>query len=189
MMNPKLRRNPSFSILEHVLAFPRFTDIEVLRSLAFFSHLTITSQHHTYRQAYTLTLSSSLQDIHPTPSTRSMTGTTVTIKDLFANYPVRKLLSQSRKQSEMNGLHKISIGVALSTPLAFTLRSNTGEKFIKIDRTDAKDWEKGVLEKGLSCRVLRCLTFDNRDQGVRVILRIYTVDTSKNHTFICTTPS
>jgi DNA mismatch repair ATPase MutL len=189
MINTKLRRNPSFPILEHVLAFPSFADIEVLRSLGFFSHLTITSQHHTYRQAYTLTLSSSLQYVHPTPSTRSMAGTTVTIKDLFANYPVRKLLSQSRKQSEMTDLRKVSIGIALSTPLALTLRSNTGEKLIKINRTDAKDWEKDVLEKGLSCRVLRCLTFDNRDQGVRVILRIYTVDTSKNHTFICTTSS
>jgi hypothetical protein len=89
----------------------------------------------------------------------------------------------------MTDLHIISIGIALSTPLALTLRSNAGEKFIKIDRSDAKDWEKCVLEKGLGCRVLRSLAFDNRDQGVRVILRIYTVDTSKNHTFICTIPS
>ncbi len=59
-----------------------------------------------------------------TSSTRATVGTTVQVKDLFANYPVRQSSSRSNHQSELKELHKISLGMGLTYAMSLTLRIN-----------------------------------------------------------------
>jgi DNA mismatch repair ATPase MutL len=127
--------------------------------------------------------------MRPTASARSTIGTTVTVKDLFANYPVRQASSRSNRHAELTELHRLSVGIALSTPLSLTLRTATGEKLVKIDRSGTSEWQKVVLEKGLMCSVLRYMRFEGREDGVQVILSIYSTNSPRNYSFSCMTPA
>jgi hypothetical protein len=86
-------------------------------------------------------------------------------------------------------LHRLSVGIALATPLSLTLRTATGEKLVKIDRSDASEWQKMVLEKGLMCSLLRYMRFEGREDGVQVILKLYSANSPRNYSFICMIPA
>jgi DNA mismatch repair ATPase MutL len=161
----------------------------VLRALGYFSHTAIISRHHTYRQSYTLILSPSTESLKATASSRTTVGTTVTLKDLFANYPVRQSAFKANCQSEFTKIHKLSVAIGLSRPVTLTLRTSSTEKVVKIDRIEGEKWEKNVLEKGFSCNVSSWITFEGELDNVKIIIKGCFANTPRNHTFICTFPS
>ena len=146
----------------------------------------MTSRHSTYRQSYTLILSPLNRSLCGTSSIRSTVGTTVHVKDLFANYPVRQSSSRSNHQSELTELHKITIGMGLSCPMTLTLRTHTGEKMIKIDCPQSKDWNRNVLEKSLNCSFSSWRILENQQDNVRIIVKVCLASTLRNYSFICT---
>jgi hypothetical protein len=142
----------------------------------------MTSRHHTYRQASTLILSPSIQSINP--SSRTSEGTTVTIKDLFADFPVRQSSSRSNSQSEWTELHRITVAVAL-TKVSLTLRNAGGDKLVKIDAV-GKDWERGVLEKGITCNISAFTMLEGQLDNVSVSIKFCQASCPRNYSFICT---
>ena len=179
-----VERNLSSLRLDHVLGLCLFTDwFLVLTSLGYFSHITVTSRHHTYRQSHTLILSPSTCTL--TASTRTTVGTTVQLKELFANYPVRLSSSRSNRQSELTELHKITTGIGLTGRLALSVRTCTGEKIVKIDRFKGKDSEKNVIETSFTCSVSPWTMSEDQLDGVRITVKFCLANTSKNHLFVC----
>lgn len=158
----------------------------VLRSLGCFSHTTVISRHHTYRQAYSLTLSPSTKLVAPVPSMRATVGTTVCVRELFANYPVRQLSFRSNRQSELTELHMVTVGFALSSPVNVTVREGSNNTIIKIERSDAEDWIPVILERGLSCTLSSTTTHEKQIDNVHLNLRGWLANTPRNYTFICT---
>ena len=148
----------------------------------------MTSRHSTYRQSYTLILSPSNRSVNGTSLIRSTVGTTVQVKDLFANYPVRQFSSRSNHQSELTELHKITIGIGLTCPMTLTLRTHTGEKMIKIDCYQGKDWDRNVLEKSLNCSFSSWRILENQQDNVRIVVKVCLASTLRKYSFICTFP-
>lgn len=161
---------------------------KVLRSLGDFSHTSVISQHQTYRQSYHLILSPSTQSLDPSSTLRRTSGTTVSIKDLFSNYPVRLASSRANHQSEMTEITKISLGIILSRPIDLTLRTGDGDKILKIDQQKTINWEKRSLEKTLCCTLSQWTIFDYEHENVSLNVKICRADTSRNYTFCCTIP-
>ena len=161
---------------------------KVLRSLGAFSHTSVVSQHHTYRQSYHLILSPSTQSLDPSSTLRKASGTTVSIKELFSNYPVRLASSRANRQSEMTEIAKISLGIILSRPIDLTLRTGDGDKIIKIDQQNTINWEKRALEKTWSCTLSPWTIFDYEHENVSLNIKTCWADTSRNYTFCCTVP-
>lgn len=185
MKTVKHGRSRSFFAQACVRLWLSIANVAVLRSLRHFSHTTIISRHHTYRQAYTLIFTPFSGDLTPTPSNRSITGTTVNVKDLYANYPVRQLLSRSNSQSELKELTRISIGIRLSSSMALTLRNSAGQKIVKIGSYDGQDCEAYVLKTCLSCSLSRWMVFKDRLEEVHITLKICSANTSRNYSFVC----
>jgi len=156
-----------------------------LRSLGFFSHTTLTSRHHTYRQAYTLVLSPLTRLVSAASSSRAVPGTTVNVKELFTNYPVRQSASRTNCQSELAQVQKITIGIGLSRPLALTLRDATGEKLIQISHSEEMNWETTTLEDALKCTLSLWTTLEDNHDHVRLIMKVCRSDSAKSYTFIC----
>jgi len=123
-----------------------------------------------------------------TSSTRATVGTTVQVKDLFANYPVRQSSSRSNHQSELKELHKISLGMGLTYAMSLTLRIGTGEKMVKVDRFEGKDWERNVLDKSLSS-LSSWRTFENQQDNVHVVAKVCLASIARNYSFICRSTS
>jgi hypothetical protein len=82
-------------------------------------------------------------------------------------------------------LHKISIGIGLTCPIGLTLRTCAGDKIVKIDYSQGKDWERSVLEKSLSCTVSSWRIFEDQHDKVQISLKICLTCTPKNYSFIC----
>lgn len=162
------------------------SDFIVLRSLGHFSHLTICSRHHTFRQAYTLSLSPSTTPAPPCPSsTRSAIGTTVTVKDLFANYPVRRASSQSNITAQWIELQTVTLGIGLSCSVAITLRNRSGEKIVNLGRSEESGWERSVLERGLGGKCCLYIEIGEEQAGVGITMKVFFGNTPRSFTFTC----
>ena len=156
----------------------------VLRSLGYFSHTTITSRHHTYRQSYNLILSPAQQSVVPSPLTRNTTGTTVSVKELFANFPVRQSFLQSNRQAEMTEIIAISLGIALTRPVSLSLRNGNGDRIFKLAK-NIRQWDIAVLREILTCHALSCKDFNFEQEDISISAKLYMADTPKNHFFCC----
>jgi DNA mismatch repair ATPase MutL len=179
-------RNPSSLHRAHVPTFILLLLIcAVLRSLGYFSHTTVISRHCTYRQSYTLILSPSIQSINTTSSTRATIGTTVNVKDLFLNYPVRQFSSRSNRHFEWIELQKMTVGIGLASPVALSLRTCTGNKIVRIDPYEEKDRATYVLEKGLNCTLSSWSTFEGQHESTIVSVKVCFANTPRNYLFIC----
>ena len=115
-----------------------------------------------------------------TASQRTTTGTTVTVKDLFANYPVRQSC-RSTTQS-WTQIHNITVAVALTASISVTLRNGTDK--VKIGE---KDW-KTTIEKGFQCTISPWTHFEDQDDKVRVSIDLCHSTIPRNHSFICIVP-
>jgi len=160
-----------------------------LRSLGYFSHTTIISRHQTYRQSYTLVLSPSTSSVTPTSSARNTTGTTVSVKSLFANFPVRQASSRSNRQSQLTEIQKITLGIGLTSPVGVTVRTCSGEKLVRIERSGTKVWAKNVLGKGMGWTLSTWTKYEDRDDNVLLTVQSCPTNAPRNVSFICTPPS
>ena len=161
----------------------------VLRLLGYFSNLTITSRHATFRQAHTLSLSPSTSPVAPHPaSTRTAVGTTITVKDLFFNHPVRQATSRSNSHAEWTELKRITLGIGLSLPVAVTLRNQSGEKVIRIDRTEGEGWERNVLEKSLGGKFCMFGEFEGNSDDVGISVKLFFASIPMSYTLTCKIP-
>src|SRR5579859_7080425 len=133
-----------------------------------------------------MSLSPSTTPGPPCPSsTRSTIGTTVTVKDLFANYPVRRASSQSNITAQWVELQKITLGIGLSYPISITLRNQFGEKVVKLDKIEGREWEKNVLEKGLEGKYCLFRGIEEKQDGVGITMKVFFASIPKSYTFTC----
>ena len=160
----------------------------VLRSLGHFSHTAIISRHETYRQSYTAIISPTSRSLTPSSSARNTTGTTVSVKDLFANFPVRQALARSNRQSQWTEILKVTVGVGLTTPVGVSVRTCAGEKVVRIERSSKNEWERNVIEKGWGCTLSGWTNYEERDDHVHLSLKLCQANTPRNSSFICSLP-
>ena len=159
---------------------------KVLRALGCFSRTTIISRHHSYRQSYTLVLSPTVETVTPSPtSARTTVGTTVSIKNLFGNYPVRQAALGSNRHLEMTQIFKMTVGIGLSCPASIFLRNVSGDTIVRIPNSEAKDEEDVRLERALKCQLSLWRSFDGRHENVRLGLKTCLSTSTRSYSFIC----
>ena len=137
------------------------------------------------------TLSSSPLQPHPvtpTSSARNTIGTTISVKNLFANFPVRQASSRSNRQSQLTDIQRITVGMSLTSPVAVTVRTCSGEKVVRIERSNTKEWEKSVLEKGMGWASSSWTKYQVQDDDVHLTMKLCRANTPRHYSFICTTP-
>lgn len=78
--------------------------------------------------------------------------------------------------------------MGLTRPMALTLRTHSGEKMIKVDCSQGKDWDRNVLERSLSCSISSWKILENQQDNVRIVVKACLASTLRNYTFICTLP-
>jgi DNA mismatch repair ATPase MutL len=136
-----------------------------------------------------MSLSPSTTPAPPCPSsTRTTIGTTITVKDLFANCPVRQASSRSNITAQWAELQKLTVGIGLSRPIAITLRNQSGEKFVILDKREGNEWETKALEKGLGgkCRLFRVI--EEKQEEVEITMKLFFASTLRSSTFVCLSP-
>ena len=163
----------------------RVRSLQVLNALGCFSQTTIVSRHHSYRQSYSLTLSPIAQTVTPSSSARTTVGTTVSVKNLFANYPVRQASLRSSRQSETSEIIKMTLGIGLTCPRSISVRNVTGDLIVRIPSPEGRDWEEMVLIGGLNCEVAPWREFDGREGDVRVRVKTCSSTAPRSYSFIC----
>jgi DNA mismatch repair ATPase MutL len=162
---------------------------QVLRALGCFSQTTIVSRHRSYRQSYTLLLSPAAQTVTPSSSARATVGTTVSVKNLFANYPVRQASLRPTRQSEISEIIKMTLGIGLTDPVSISVRNVAGDLIVRVPKPEGRAWERTVLIKGLTCEVSPWREFDGRDGDVRLSVKMCPSTASRSSTFVCISSS
>lgn len=76
--------------------------------------------------------------------------------------------------------------MGLTNPIGLTLRTCTGDKIVKLDYSEGKDWEMNVIEKGLSCSLSSWRIFEDQLDNVQICGRMCFASTPRNYSFICT---
>jgi len=163
---------------------------KVLRALGYFSHTTVISRHHSYRQPYTLILSPTAGTVTPSPtSARTTVGTSVSIKKLFGNYPVRQAALKSNRHVEMTQIFKMTVGIGFSCPVSICLRNVSGDTIVRIPNSEGKDEDRVRLERGLNCQLSLWRLFDGRHENVRLSLKTCLSTSTRSYSFICNSVS
>src|SRR5579859_5083932 len=162
----------------------------VLRLLALCSNIILTSRHITFRQSFSLCLSSSKPCVGPIPEvSRLAVGTTISVKEIFSNHPVRQATCRSNSHVEWTEVKKIAVGIGLSYPIAVTVRNQIGEKVVRIERREGREWETWVLERGLVGKFCLFKEIEERLDDVVIKMKIFFGSIIKGYTFTCKFPT
>jgi len=161
----------------------------VLRAVSCFSTITIISRHQSYRQSYTLALEHSEQLQYHSYGTGRPPGTTVTVKNLFHCHPPRRANSLSNMQKELNEIHTISLGIALSSPVKLLCVINGDREVFECNAfKDWDDWKSKVLMNGLKCELSPWLCCVFKQNGHEINISVCHSTAPRNYFFICISP-
>ena len=79
--------------------------------------------------------------------------------------------------------------MGLSYPIAVTVRNQIGEKVVRIERRDGRDWETWVLERGLVGKFYLFKEIEERLDDVVIRMKIFFGSIVKGYTFTCKFPT